>query len=64
MGNWIVHYEPYVVFGMLIVDLVMTTFIILEYYFGRPDIAVKNERNQNRRMKVKKDVIVYEKDMD
>lgn len=64
MNEWLHTNEHWVVFAILLSDLIGTVFLIAEYYFGRPDLALKTERNQQKRMRPKTVVIPYEKDMD
>lgn len=46
------------------VSLIGTVFLVLEYYFGRPDIAIKNDEKQKKRIRKAPEVIPYEKEMD
>ena len=64
MGHWLQANEHWVVFAILVSDFIGTVFLIAEYYFGRPDLAIKNEQRQQRRMRVKPQALVYEKEMD
>ena len=45
-------------FGVLIV-------LLVEYFWGRPDVVIRNEANRKREYKrIKEKSIVYEKEMD
>lgn len=34
-------------------DIVSSIFLMVEYFWGRPDIALKNEANQKKRLREK-----------
>lgn len=34
-------------------DVVSSIFLVMEYFFGRPDVAMKNEAKQKRRLREK-----------
>lgn len=63
IDSWLHTNEHWVVFAILVSDFVGTVFLIAEYYFGRPDLAVKNDAKQKKRLR-KELPIIYEKDMD
>ena len=65
--EWCKYYEPLflpVLAFECLVSLVGTVFLVLEYFWGRPDVAIKNEQKQYKRVRAKKEEIPYEKDMD
>lgn len=51
MSEWLKAYEHLIVFAIFISDLIGTVFLIMEYYFGRPDIAIRNEAKQKKRLR-------------
>lgn len=53
MNLWLKANEHIVVFLIFLSDLLGTVFLVAEYFWGRPDIAVKNEEKQKKRLRNK-----------
>lgn len=51
MNEWLKANEHLVVFAIFVSDFIGTMFLIFEYFWGRPDIALKHEAKQRRRIK-------------
>lgn len=50
---------------MILLELTIAVLLFIEYFYGRPDIVLKNEDKQRKRINItKQSKIVYEKEMD